>query len=103
MKRYNSTQTQARWDGKKVYYTTQYPIIDPRDSDIVIISNESDYLDSLSYKYYGDPTLWWVIALANNLGKSRMSVPPGRQIRVPTQINEILVNFNSLNADSNIQ
>jgi hypothetical protein len=101
MKRYESTQTKNRWDGKKVYFTTQYPVIDPQDSDIVIISNESDYLDSLSYKYYGDPTLWWIIALANNIGKARMSIPSGLQLRIPTNVNEILVNFNSLNANSN--
>jgi phage tail protein X len=103
MKRYDSTQVKTRWDGKRVYFTTQYPIIEPMDSDIVIISTEADYLDSMAYKYYGDPTLFWIIALANNLGKARMSVPPGLQIRVPTNVNEILVNFSSLNANSNNQ
>ena len=103
MKRYESTQTKARWDGKKVYFTTQYPIIEPSNSDIIVISNEADYLDSLAFKYYGDPTLWWVIALVNNVGKARMGVPPGLQLRIPTNINEILVNFNSLNANSNTQ
>jgi nucleoid-associated protein YgaU len=103
MKRYSSTQVKTRWDGKRVYFTTQYPIIEPMDSDIVIISTEADYLDSMAYKYYGDPTLWWIIALTNNLGKARMSIPPGLQLRIPTNINEILVNFSSLNANSNNQ
>ena len=97
MKRYDSTQIAPRWDGKKVYKTTLYPIIEPQDSDAVIISNDADYLDSLAYKYYNDPTLWWVIALANNLGKGRMSVPPGLQLRIPANINAILVQFNNLN------
>ncbi len=98
MRRYDSTQVTSRWDGKKVYLTTYYPIIQPSDSDAIIITNESDYLDSLAYKYYGDPTLWFVIALANNLGKGRMSVPAGLQIRIPSNINDILVQFNALNA-----
>ena len=97
MKRYDSTPIHPRWDGKKVYITTQYPIIEPQDSDAIIISNEAEYLDSLAYKYYGDPTLWWVIALANNLGKGRMSVPPGIQMRIPANINAIIAQFNSLN------
>lgn len=97
MKRYDSTPTYPRWDGKKVYVTTQYPIIEPQESDAIIISNEAEYLDSLAYKYYGDPTLWWVIALANNLGKGRMSVPPGIQMRIPANINAIIAQFNSLN------
>ena len=100
MKRYDSTSSIPRWDGKKVYVTTQYPIIEPQDSDAIVISNEADYLDNLAYKYYNDPTLWWVIALVNNLGKGRMSVPPGRQLRIPTNINDILVQFNTLNYNS---
>lgn len=103
MKRYDSTAQKGRWDGKKVYYTTEYPKIEPASTDIVVISNEADYLDSLAYRYYGDPTLWWVIALANNLGKARMSVPAGLQLRIPTNINDILVNFNNLNANATTQ
>lgn len=102
MKRYESTPVKYRWDGKRTYYTTEYPKIEPMDSDTIIISNEGDYLDFLSYKYYGDPTLWWVIALANNLGKARMSVPPGLQLRIPSNINNILIDFNNLNSNSNV-
>ena len=97
MKRYSSTQVTKRYDGKRVYKTTQYPVVTPQDSDAVVISNEADYLDSLAYKYYNDPTLWWVIALANNLGKGKMSVPPGIQLRIPADINSIVAQFNSLN------
>jgi nucleoid-associated protein YgaU len=97
MKRYDSTQTENRFDGKRVYKTTQYPQIKANPSDTVVISNEGDYLDTLAYKYYGDPTLWWVIALANGIGKARMSVEAGIQLRIPVNINEILVQFHNLN------
>ena len=97
MKRYDSTQVTERWDGKRVFKTTTYPIIEPQNGDAIIISNEADYLDSIAYTYYGDPTLWWVIALVNNLGKGRMSVPPGLQLRIPANINAIIVQFNNLN------
>jgi phage tail protein X len=97
MKRYASTQQSQRWDGKKVYITTQYPVIQPQDSDVIVMTSEADFLDSMAYKYYGDPTLWWIIGLVNNLGQGRMSVPAGLQIRVPTNINQILVQFNTLN------
>lgn len=103
MKRYESTPVKPRWDGKRVHFTTEYPKIESSSNDIIVISNEGDYLDSLAFKYYGDPTLWWVIALVNNLGKARMSIPPGLQIRVPTAINDILVNFNNINSNSNTQ
>ncbi len=97
MKRYNTTPVTKRWDGKRVYKTTTYPIIEAQASDAIIISSETDYLDTLAYTYYGDPTLWWVIALANNLGKGRMSVPSGLQLRVPANINAIIAQFNNLN------
>jgi len=97
MKRYGSTQVLKRWDGKRVYTTTKYPSINQQESDVIVISSEADYLDNLAYTYYGDSTLWWIIALANNLGKGRMSVPPGLQLRIPTNIGNILSQFNNSN------
>jgi phage tail protein X len=98
MKRYDNTQITLRYDGKRVYITTRYPDIEPLNTDIIVISNEGDYLDSLAYKYYGDPTLFWIIALVNNLGKGRLSVPSGLQLRIPVNINDILTQFGSLNS-----
>lgn len=97
MKRYEFTPVVPRYDGKRTFLTTRYPKIEASDSDIVVISNEGDYLDSLAYKYYSDPTLWWIIALANNIGKSRLSVPPGLQLRIPTNVTQILNDFTNLN------
>lgn len=97
MKRYSVTPETRRFDGKRVLKTTKYPVIAPQESDAIVITNETDYLDTLAYTYYSDPTLWWIIALANNLGKGRMSVPPGLQLRVPMNINDILTQFYSLN------
>jgi hypothetical protein len=98
MKRYTNIQQYSRWDGKQVFNTTHYPEIPQSDSDIYIVSNETDYLDTLSYKYYSDPTLWWIIALANNIGKGRMSVEGGLQLRIPTNISTILSEYDKLNS-----
>ena len=38
MKRYDSTPVKLRWDGKRTYYTTEYPKIEPLDSDTIIIT-----------------------------------------------------------------
>lgn len=97
MKRYNNTQQTTRWDGKRVFKTTHYPEIPLSDTDLYIVTNDTDYLDILSLKYYRDPTLWWVIALANNIGKGRMSVPSGVQLRIPSDISRILSEFENLN------
>lgn len=88
----------TRWDGKQVYKTTSYPIIFSDPTDLQIVSNEGDYLDTLAYKYYSDPTLWFIIALANpGLGKGRLSVPPGLTLRIPINVNGIISQMNNLN------
>jgi nucleoid-associated protein YgaU len=97
MKRYETTTIQKRWDGKRTFQTTTYPVISPSDSDIIIISEEGDYLDSLAHKYYQDPSLWWIIARANNIGRGKFSIPVGTQLRIPTNVSEILSEMNDLN------
>jgi len=97
MRRYESTKVEKRFDGKRVYKTTDYPVIIPQESDIILISGEGDYLDTLAFKFYNDPTLWWIIALANNIGKGRMSIEPGLQLRIPTNISSIITEFHNLN------
>jgi hypothetical protein len=99
MRRYDSTTVTKRFDGKRVFKTTHYPTIAPADSDLLITSTEGDYLDTLAYKYYGDPSLWWVIALVNNLGKGRMSIEQGLQLRIPMKVGEIVAQFNSMNSE----
>ena len=87
MRRYNNSPIQTRYDGKRVYMTAIYPTFVPSSTDIQVISNEGDYLDTLAYKYYGDPTLWFIIANANpGLGKGRMSITPGLTLRIPLNI-----------------
>jgi len=98
MKRYNDISVKPRWDGKRVCITTHYPEIPDSDSDIYIVTNETDYLDTLAFKYYSDPTLWWIIALANNIGKGRMSVEGGLQLRIPTNVQNILSEYDRLNS-----
>src|ERR1035437_3537819 len=100
MIRYSSTSIQNRWDGKRVYKTTQYPIIPIQDTDIQVITNTEDYLDAMALKYYRDPSLWFIIALANpGIGKGRLSVPAGLTIRIPVDVSAILSNFNQLNSE----
>jgi len=94
-----STSNTPRWDGKQVYKSTTYPVLTPQDSDIVIISNDTTKLDDLAYKYYSDVSLWWIIALANSgLGTGKLSIPSGRQIRIPTNISSILNQMKLLNS-----
>lgn len=95
--RYQFIPINKRFDGSKVYKTVYYPVIPIDYSDIYITSKEGDYLDSLSKKYYKDESYWWVIANANNLGNGKLSVPVGKQIRIPGNLPRIIQLFKDLN------
>ena len=61
--------------------TTIYSSIPESDDDMYIITQYGDRLDLLANTYYGDSTLWWYIAKANNL--SLMTLPVGTSLRIP--------------------
>ena len=52
---------------KQYFESTIYPKVKPTDNDIYIISTQSDRLDLLASKYYGNSSYWWIISVANNL------------------------------------
>ena len=80
-----------------MYRTTYYPIIPESYDDFYVTASESDYLDSLAKKYYGDETLWWIIARANNLPGYKLSVTTNRQLRIPGNISVIMNRLKQLN------
>ena len=64
------------------YSTTIYGSIPLNDNDIYVITQEGDRLDHLAHQFYGDVSLWWYIAKANNL--VFMTVPTGTSLRIPS-------------------
>ena len=90
MNRYESTKKIK--DARKVvekYETTTYPKFDRHEEGIYIITRKLERLDLLATRYYGDSRWWWIIALANNLGKGTLDVPMGRQIRIPFPLTDL--------------
>jgi len=69
----------------RVYNTTLLPLIERSSADRFIFSRTGDRLDNLAYQFYGDPRHWIILAIANNLGKGTLIVPPNIQIRIPPQ------------------
>lgn len=47
-----------------------------------ITLQEGQRLDTLAGKYYGDGRLFWLLAIASNIGWS-LAVPPGTAIKIP--------------------
>jgi hypothetical protein len=96
--RYQYTNTLTTRGTKKRYLSSIiYPKIKPSDDDLYIISESSDRLDILASKYYNDKTLWWIIATANNLNDASLSITPGTQMRIPSNLSRILNDFEKIN------
>ena len=98
MSRYRFTKQKIDKDtGNRVYGTTIYPKIPLDDSDIFMYSIEGDRLDLLAHKYYGDETLWWVIAKANNLRDGKFALTAGQHIRIPQNLGQIFLSLRAAN------
>mgnify|MGYP003120222540 FL=1 len=96
MNRYGNTKKKIDKDGKIVYSTTYYPTIPVEDTDIFIRTVFGTRLDNLAHQYYGDVSLWWVIAKANGI-RGQVAFKPGTLLRIPGNISKILGNFRKLN------
>lgn len=96
MNRYENTKIYSN-NGNPFYGITKYPKIPLRYDDLYIYSTISDRLDILALTHYQDKTLWWVIAVANNIPKDSFNIPPGIQIRIPQNIQNILYRFKVIN------
>ena len=74
--------------GDLYYETVNYPEVRP-----------SDRLDRLAFQFYGDVTLYWIIALANpnTQGLGSLFIPVGTQLAIPTNISGFIDSYNRLN------
>lgn len=97
-RRYENIGTQKGTDGKTIYLPTRYPNLVASNEDYYIIARDQDRLDLIAYDFYGDATLWWVIAMANDLPGDSMFPPLGFQLRVPASADEALNAFDNANS-----
>lgn len=87
--RYNNIKTSNKKGKGLVYDSVVLPHVNPIDSDILIITSAEDRLDLLANHYFGDASLWWVIAVTNNLTDIDLKLEPGTQLRIPTNVSQI--------------
>jgi len=85
--------------GARYYVTNSYPEIPLNSNDIYAITDFGDRLDILANQFYGDTTLYWVIASANPdlVPNDSLSLKGGIQLRIPADINSILNNYDIIN------
>ena len=69
------------YDCLETHYMQEIPY---RTEDIyyTVPKNLENRLDTISFNFYGDVNLWWVIALASNI-KYSLEVPKGTVLRIP--------------------
>jgi hypothetical protein len=67
-----------------------------KQSDVYIQVIGTERLDKLALLFYEDASLWWIIAVANGLGKGTFLVPNGTNLRIPDKTN-IQDYINSIN------
>jgi hypothetical protein len=99
MNRYNNTPIISSSLGVRYYRDTKYPDIPLSMDDIYVITTIGDRFDLLAKQYYSDDTMWWIISSANNhLTQNSLYIPVGTQLRIPTNINEILNIYKQINS-----
>lgn len=74
-----------------------FPTIPASSSDIYVIATAGDRFDTLALEYYGDSTLWWIIAGINKGKKDSLAVKPGVQLRIPASPQRIMDAYEELN------
>jgi hypothetical protein len=79
-------------NGVEFWELDNLPSVPTSPADIYYRVEVLDRIDNLANRYYGDPNLWWVIAVANNMNILPTDLQPGAVIRIPspTYVNSTL-------------
>jgi len=97
-RRYENIGTYTTDSGKVIYLPTKYPSVATSNDDFYIIAQATDRLDLIANDFFGDSTLWWVIAMANDLPGDSLFISPGFQLRIPGNLSNAVHEFNDLNS-----
>lgn len=73
--------------GKRKQSTMIIPVPNPSINDVYIQTSNIERLDLLAFKFYGDSSMWYIIAAANGLGKGSLIVPINSRLRIPNMSN----------------
>ena len=99
IKLFRTFNSNLRSKGLTYGNSAKYPTVPQQENDIYAITEWGDRFESLAFLFYGDVTLWWVIAIANPniVDFSSIFLPIGSQIRIPQNISPIIDSYNELN------
>ena len=89
-----------RRDNRKRYFVPlKYPEIPLSADDLYVITTTGDRLDLLANQFYNDIRLWWIIAAANPniIRRDSFALAPNIELRIPSNEQDILDNYEDLN------
>ena len=95
--RYNQSKIFRDENGTQYLNRIEYPAIPIRDTDVFIRGIFGETFMNLAHKYYSNKDFWWIVARANNQGSSIYMIP-GKEYRIPQNLNLILQEFQELNS-----
>ncbi len=95
--RYASANQLRNSTGKRRLSSVIVPNIPTSPNDVYIKTTSVDRLDKLANTFYQDATMWWVIGVANGLGKGTLIVPENTTIRIPDKniVQQVINEINS--------
>ena len=95
--RYSTTDIIKDETSRRRLSSTIIPVFPVSPDDIYIQTTSNERLDKLAHTFYGDASLWWLIATCNGLGKGSLIVPQNTRLRIPLNqnIQEVMNKLNS--------
>jgi len=91
--RYRNNEVKKLADGRNVYKSRIYPKVPKSDQDTYIVTQGGDKLDTLAYQFFGDASLWWIIAATNNIHDAPFALPDGTILRIPYNYQKVISDF----------
>lgn len=95
--RYENIQIVKDNTGERYYSNNIYPDIPLSNDDNYIITVLGDRLDLIAFDFYGDSSMWWIIASANALPGDSLYLEPGSQLRIPVNVSAIVNEYKQVN------
>jgi len=98
--RYLNIEILKNSEDKRYYKNIIYPEIPLSEEDYYLITNQETRLETLANQFYKDPSLWWIISIANDsLPQNSMFIKEEIQIRILQNLSEIKSKYNELNRE----
>lgn len=95
--RYRNIEQYKTDEGRRYLRNPIYPDIPVTEDDIYVITTGGDRYDTLALQFYGDSSLWWIIASSNVSKRDGLIVEPGVQLRIPASKDQALRLYSEVN------